>query len=200
MIHEMLENEPVLGVLTDLIALSISIIFTESEKPVHFVSSRVTDPRAVILRLLLLLCDADMVAALIPKRGERVAVVDDTDAAADIEAPVAVAADEIEEEDAIGGAKDPHANPSNALIESCLAVIFNCKLEEEEREKENEIKQNYLWECRRCGFAPLTASELNKRNSGSTQLPRSPTGTGIPRTLFGKENTGRSNALIKLLS
>lgn len=63
----------------------------------HFISSRVTDPYAVILRLLLLLCDTEVVKALIPKQGERVAVADDMDAAVECEAPVAKAADEVKE-------------------------------------------------------------------------------------------------------
>jgi hypothetical protein len=152
---------------------------------VHFLAPRVIYAKAYVLRLLLLLCGPDKVQTLLPPpdQWEPVALPVDDSVEQDGEkggGPSIAAADA----DAVSPDATLTARGLRSLArergraENETRNTSHCRNfapgdedegeDDDDQENEDDIegrKMVYLWECRRGGFAPLTAKELNRINT-----------------------------------
>ena len=180
----------VLGALTDLFAIAIVVREAQrdeksDDQPITYMSSRQLEPRAFLMRLLLLFCDLEDVAwrDLL----SRSKTIVDT-AAVEDDNPEAGEGDEGRNEAIANPSQDGAAADEDEAASGRAHLARNAKRshfhtskgqeqEEDEDEDEDEdeegraeaIKQLFQWEARRLGLAYLSESELNARNSA---MPR----------------------------
>jgi hypothetical protein len=180
----------VLGALTDLFAIAIVVREAEGDEasdnqPITYISRRELDPRAFLMRLLLLFCEFDNIGwrELLSHSKTLVdtAAVEDDD-------PEAGEGDEGRNEAIANPSQDGAAADENEVASGRVRLARNAKRshlhtskgqdqenDEDKDEDEDEegraeaIKKLFQWEARRLGLAYLSASELNARNS---DMPR----------------------------
>ena len=174
-----------LGALTDLFAIAIVVREAQGDdeshqQPITYISRRRVDPRAFLLRLLLLFCDLedftwrDLLS--------RSMTLIDTAAAEDDDAEAGEGGEGIANPSQDGVAADENVAASGRARLTRSVVKHShfytskgqaqCEYEDEDEDEEGRveaIKKLFQWEASRLGLAYLSASELNSRNSA---MPR----------------------------
>ena len=170
------DTQSVMGGLFDMFTLAILLRVPAQgmDGPIFYISHRVTDPKAVILRVLLLLCkDKEAVwSLLLPGSTEIADLVDDeagaaADAADDDADDAAEGGDECDGKvsgDVIGGGcENSFAVGSAAYLKAVSAQREVWRDMDRKEEYEHSLRRLFAWDNTRKGLSNLTAAELNKR-------------------------------------
>jgi hypothetical protein len=185
MVGQMHKNGMLLGGLLDLFSIAVAVrLVNEDGKIFFYMSNRVTESRAFLLRLLLLLCkDKDEVWTELPVFSTieiPLPIADDggaDDGGADAGAGESQE-DREKEEKADVGEKSSHslrssdrkgrARAAGGVSRVVIEEIPNPILKEEYDE---EVSRMLSWDAKRKGFTLLTASALNRASKEQQSEP-----------------------------
>jgi hypothetical protein len=167
-ISQMEAGRFVAGILTDSFAISISIR-CGAEKgsgghAEHFLAPRVVDAEKYLLRLLLLLCPNEEVLSLLPPRDSAIPLPDDEDGPIGDANDLMVRLEISEQEEAQADCEKRQSEKLSSTWKRGQKIDREQTAEEEEEERAESLSLLHSWDSRRRGFAPLTLSELRKRN------------------------------------